>query len=300
LDKDQIPNIEGIDLSAFKDITLDNFKEVLDNQQFILYDDSLYFKDLGKINNRRYVLGFNLGLFKEEKKCRTEKIACFESFLLHKNKELKEAKRSRSYETARDAVVNELKRLKIKKYFQNPVLQQIEIKRTNKKEETTIVESFQITIEKKEDKIAGSEKLDGVCVFVSNHIQELNGTFLFPAEQIIKAYRDKTKIEDIFKHVKSFLKIRPFYVNTDNHVRAVYSICVMSYTLNKDLADRRKKIEGVDYLNSKNLYEPFRSCHYVTLMDKSSNSKKSEPVELTREQKQFWERLEITIKMPKK
>lgn len=300
LDKDQIPNIEGIDLAVFNDLTLDNFKKRLGNQKFIPYDDSLYFKDLGKINDQRYVLGFNPVLFKEEKKCRTEKIACFESFLVHKNKELKEAKRTRSYEATKQAVVNELRRLKIKKYFQDPVLQQIEIKRTNKKEETTIVESFQVTVEKKTNKITESQKLDGVCVFVSNHMQKLNDTFLFSAEQIIKAYRDKTKIEDIFKHVKLFLKIRPFYVNTDEHVRAVYSICVMSYTLDKDLADRRKKIEGVDYLNSKNLYEPFRSCHYVTLRDKSSNSKKSEPVELTEEQKQLLEKLDMEVKMPKK
>ena len=42
------------------------------------------------------------------------------------------------------------------------------------------------------------------------------------------------------------------YVNLDEHVRAVYSICVLAYFLNKDIADSRKKIEGIDYLNSKN------------------------------------------------
>jgi hypothetical protein len=30
------------------------------------------------------------------------------------------------------------------------------------------------------------------------------------AHSIIKAYRDKTKIEDVIKNMKSFLKIRPF------------------------------------------------------------------------------------------
>lgn len=295
LDKDQIPNIKGIDLSVFKNITLDNFKEHLSQQGFTRYDDYLYFKDLGLISERRYILGFNPVLFKEEKECRNEKVAFFENFLFQKNKELKQAKRSRNHETTKQAIVNELRRLKIKKYFHDPVLEHIEIKRANQKGKISIVESFQVTIEKKQDKIDISDKLDGVCVFVSNHIKKVNETFLFPAQEIIRAYRDKTKIEDVFKHIKSFLKIRPFYVNTNEHVRAVYSICVLAYALNKDLSERRKKIDGVDYLNSKNLYEPFRSCHYVTFRDKSSNKKKSEPVELTFEQKQLLMELNIRV-----
>ncbi len=45
----------------------------------------------------------------------------------------------------------------------------------------------------------------------------------------------------------------------------VYSIYVLAYFLNKDLAERQKRIEGIDYLNSKNLYEPFHNCDYVTI-----------------------------------
>ena len=300
LDKDQIPNIEGIDLSVFSDLTLDNFKEHLSNQQFNRYDDFLYFRDLGLINDRRYVLGFNPVLFKEERQCRNERITYFENFLLQKNKDLKEAKRSRKAETTKQSIVDELRRLKIKKYFHDPVLKEIGIKRTGKNGKMITVRSFQVTIQKKVDNITRSENLDGVCVFASNHTKSVNDAFLFSAEKIIKAYRDKTKIEDAFKHIKSFLRIRPFYVNTNEHVKAVYSICVLAYFLNNDFAKRRKKIEGVDYLNSKNLYEPFRSCHYVTLKDKSSNTRKSEPVELTCEQKNLLEKLNIKIEMPRK
>jgi transposase len=300
LDKDQIPNIQGIDLSMFSEFNFNNFKEHLSHQHFTRYDDFLYFKDLGLIQGRRYVLGFNPVMFKEEKECRNEKIAYFEDFLLQKNEELKKAKRSRNYEITKQVILNELKRLKIKKYFHTPVLEKITVKKTNKKGQTRIVKSFHIKIERKTDIIAGNEKLDGLCVFVSNHIEKVDNLFLFPAENIIKAYRDKTKIEDVFKHIKSFLKIRPFYVNTDDHVRAVYTICVLAYFLNKDLAQRRKIIEGIDYLNSKNLYEPFRSCHYITIKDKRSHIKKSEPVELTSEQKQLLKELNIDIKIPKK
>ena len=217
LDKDQIANIKGIDLSVFTGISFDNFKKRLLKQEFTYYDEFFYFKDLGLIGKQRYILGFNPVLFWDEKKCRNEKIA--------------------------------------------------------------------------DNKI-----LDGICVFISNHAESSDTHFLFSGEKIIKAYKDKIKIEDAFKQIKSFLKIRPFYVNLDEHVRAVYSICVPAYFLNKDLAERRKKIDGVDYLNSKNLYEPFRSCHYVTLKDKPSGSKKSKTVELTLEQESLLKQLQIKTK----
>ena len=86
-----------------------------------------------------------------------------------------------------------------------------------------------------------AERLDGLCVFISNHIERNDESFVFSGRQIICAYRDKTKIEDAFKHIKSFLKIRPFYVYLDAHVRAVYSICVLAYFLNKDLAERSNR-----------------------------------------------------------
>ena len=300
LDKDQIPSIEGIDLTVFRDLTLKNFKERLAQQHFTRYDESLYFRDLGQINHHRYLLGFNPIRFTEDREHRREKLAVFEQFLRETNTELQQAKRSRSHDATKQRILTQLKRLKIKKYFHTPMLQEVEIQRTNKNGERRLVRTFQVSIEKKTENIAQSELLDGLCVFVSNHTEIDQHIFCFPPEKMITAYRDKTKIEDAFKHIKSFLKIRPFHVNTDEHVRAAYSICVLSYFLNKDLAERRKKIDGVDYLNSKNLYEPFRSCHYVTVKDSASQRTKSAPIELTGQQQQLLQELNIQVTMPQK
>ncbi len=295
LDKDQIAKIESIDLSVFNDINFDNFKAHLCNHGFKQYDDSLLLKDLGQINKRRYVLGFNPVLFKEEGKNRQEKIAYFENFLSEKNNELQNAQRSRKRLSTQQCILNELKRLKIKKYFQEPDLSPIKIERKNKSGDTRMVDSFQITINKKDDIIAYWEKLDGVCVFISNHTEITDEMFCFSPEKIITAYREKTKIEDAFKHIKSFLKIRPFFVNTDAHVRAVYNISVLAYFINKDLAERRKKTENIDYLNSKNLYEPFREYHYTTIKDKTSGKLKSEAMQFSLKLKKYLTRLGLTM-----
>jgi transposase len=296
LDKNQIPGIAGMDLSVFAGISLSNFKARLSKRGYTCYDESLYFKDLGIIENQRYILGFNHVLFEDERKCRNEKFASFENFLIKKNKELRNATRSRDYDKTRQNIINELKRLKIKKYFHDPVLTEIKINKTNKRGKTTPVKSFQVTAEKTLATTTDRERLDGLCVFISNHIQSSGRQFIFSGKDIIKAYRDKTKIEDVFKHIKSFLKIRPFYVNLDEHVRAVYSICVLAYFLNKDIADSRKKIDGIDYLNSKNLYEPFCNGNCVTVKDKASGSKMKRTVELTSKQKYLLRELKIKVK----
>jgi transposase len=295
LDKDQIPKIASIDLSVFDDITVDNLKSHLFKHKFKQYDESLLYSDLGQINGRRYVLGFNPVLFKEERKNRQQKIAYFENYLREKNNELKDAKRSRKRLSTQQCILNELRRLKIKKYFQEPDLTPIKIERKNNNGETRMVDCFNITINKKDDMIAYWEQLDGVCVFISNHTEMNNNSFCFPPEKIIRAYREKTKIEDAFKHIKSFLKIRPFFVNTDAHVRAVYNISVLAYFINKDLAERRKKIENIDYLNSKNLYEPFREYHYTTMKDRISGKSKSEPMQFTPKLKKYLTQMGLKV-----
>ena len=112
----------------------------------------------------------------------------------------------------------------------------------------------------------------------------------FSPSKIIGAYRNKTKIEDVFKNVKSFLKIRPFFVNTEKHVKAVYTICILAYFLNKFLANQRKSAGEKDYLNSKELYAPFKNIDFVTLFDPISGQSATKSVELPKETKNILEK----------
>ncbi len=296
MDKDQIANIIGINISIFEDVTTENFRSKMSENEFIYYDDALFYKDLGQINNRRYVLGFNPVLFREERKIRYEKIKYFEEFVKKKNEILKEANRSRKYNPTRQTVIDELKRLKIRKYYEEPILREVHLQIQNKKGKLRIVKTFEIDIHSKNDIIHKAEKLDGLCVFVSNHTEICANEYCFTADKIITAYREKTKIEDAFKHIKSFIKIRPFYVNTNEHVIAVYSISMMAYFINKDLAERRKSIEGIDYLNSKRLYAPFEDYYYTTIKDKSNGTIKNEFMEFTPEINKYIKQMGIILK----
>ena len=280
LDRNQIPSC-GVSLEPFKELEIDKTGETVPLPSgFKKYDDQLYFEDAGLIGNKRYVLGFNPALFEEDRKNREEKLAHFKAYLKKENKDLKKAQRDRELEATKSRIIKELKRLKIKKYFEFPVFEPITVHRKLKDGTLKPVNSFQVQVKTKADIIKADKLLDGVCVFLTNHIEKQGRGFKMKPHTIIKAYRDKTKIEDVFKNVKSFLKLRPFFVNTNAHVKAVYTICILAYFINRYLANQRKSKGAKDYLNSNELYAPFKDIDIATLEDSNTGQSIQKAVEL--------------------
>jgi hypothetical protein len=57
--------------------------------------------------------------------------------------------------------------------------------------------------------------------------------------------------------------------------------------MNRYLSQKRKVSEGKDFLNSKQLYEPFKSCKLLTLLDELSGITKKDIIPLSAEQKEI-------------
>jgi transposase len=280
LDRNQIASC-GVSLEPFRGLEIDMDDGILTIPAgFQKYDDQLYFEEAGRIGNKRYVLGFNPILFKEDRQNREEKIAHFKAYLKKENKDLKKAQRDRESEATKSRIVKELQRLKIKKYFESPVLEPVTVQRKLKDGALKSVNSFQIQVKTNSDILKADQLLDGLCVFVTNHTEKRGRGFKVRPQTIIKTYRDKTKIEDVFKNVKSFLKLRPFFVNTTAHVKAVYTICILAYFLNRYLANQRKAAGEKDYLNSHELYAPFKDIDITTLADSNTGESIQKAVEL--------------------
>lgn len=288
LDHDQIPKVPNIDLSIFKDLDSQTaVKSIPKLSGFTEYDSDLYFTDLGISGDKRYIVGINPVRFIQDRKCRQEKIDCFQRFVASNNRLLNKAKRDRKEQPTLNNVTNELKRLKIRKYYETPQLTEISVPLTLKDGRRKNVKSFQVKVKKKPAKIATAKLTDGLCVFVTNHIEKDGASFQKSAKRIIQAYREKTQIEDAFKNIKSFVKIRPFFVNTDEHVKSVYTICVLSYFINRYLSQKRKASQGKDFLNSNQLYEPLKSCKLVKLLDQISGITKKDIIPVSAEQKEI-------------
>jgi transposase len=293
LDRNQIPTC-GINLEPFKGLSIDAVSKKVDRpSEFKKYDDELYFHDSGVIGNKRFVVGFNPTLFKEDRSNRDEKIDVFKAYLKKENKDLKNAQRDRQLDATKSRIINELKRLKIRKYYETPVLTPLTVQRTLKDGSVKQIHSFKVEIKMKDDVVKADKLLDGVCVFITNHIEKQGRGFRLPALAIIKAYRDKTKIEDVFKNVKSFLKLRPFFVNTDAHVDAVYTVCILGYFTNKYLSNQRKAIGEKDYLNSKELYAPFKDIDIATLEDSNTGQRIKKAVELPLDTMKLLEKIDM-------
>lgn len=292
LDKPQIPKVKGIDLRVFARLSENNAERDLRSLSgWKAFDEKVFYRDMGVVGELRHVLSVNVKLLREERKLRRQKLRQFDRFLKKFNAELKQARRDRQEGTTRRAVEEKVKKLKLTRFFEDPALKQVAVKRTLKDGLKKPVASFQVRLKKKPDALAEAKLLDGLCVFISNHVEKRGRGHSMSAERIIQAYRDKTEIEDAFKNMKSFLKIRPFFVNTDEHVRAVFTICVLAYHLNKTLALRRKEIEGKDYLNSDELYDPFRDSKLVTLKDPQTGARVSKVIPPSREAKDLLRRL---------
>jgi len=294
LDRNQIPS-SGVNLEPFEGLSTDKItKDVSMPPGFKKYDDELYFHDSGVIGNKRFVVGFNPTLFKEDRINRDEKIDVFKAYLKKENKDLKNAQRDRQFDATKSRIMNELRRLKLRKYYEAPVLQSITVQRKLKTGTDKHIKSFKAEIKIKDDVIKAEKLLDGVCVFVTNHTEKQGRGFRVRPQTIINAYRDKTKIEDVFKNVKSFLKLRPFFVNTNAHVEAVYTICILAYFVNKYLSNQRKAIGEKEYLNSKELYAPFKDIDIATLEDRNTGHAIRKAVKLPPDTKSLLERIGMT------
>jgi transposase len=270
LDKPQIPKVKGLNLVRIPEKSAEKTLGSLPG--FVRFDDKVFYKDLDVIDGLRYVFSFNVKLLREERMLRRQKLRQFDRFIKELNAELAEAKRDRDLEATKAKVLAQLRKLKIKRFYEDPVLESFTVEVTTKTGTTKTVASFQAKVKRIPPAIDEAKLLDGTCVFISNHVEKRGRGFAMNAKRILQAYRDKTEIEDAFKNMKSFLKIRPFFVNIEQHVRAVFTICVLAYHLNKSLALKRKQLEGYDYLNSRELYDPFKDSKQISMTDPATGS----------------------------
>ena len=255
--KNQIPKVSHINLNWFKEFTLANVdSEVkkLESNGFKKYDDDLYYRDMGDANvkdnaySRRYIVGFNPTLFKDERENRKEQIKKGFEYIESENEELSKAKRDRGEESTEKRIDENLKKLGVKGHIKYG-LETINVKTDKGK----TVKSFYCKYWKNENVVKVAECLDGVNVFITNHLKKEQecrpDNKKFDAVRIIRAYRDKNRVEEAFKGVKKFIKFEPIYVRTDQHVKAHYTICVLSYLLDLTITQKLREHE-IDEINS--------------------------------------------------
>jgi transposase len=221
---------------------------------FVKYDDQTYYENLEIVNGRRYVLIFNPVMFVDENNSREKLINRAKAYLEEESKALSNAEKSRNKSTTRNRIDKELKTMKADKFIDFD-LESLVIKKQGKE-----INSFRI-IPKETDAtkeaIRNSKRTDGLWVIVTNNTGKEEERKKLTEKDLISAYRDKNQIEQAFKDVKSFIKIQPFNVWEPKHVRAHYTICVLSYLLNITVTNRLREA-NIDIRSSQKIYEILR------------------------------------------
>lgn len=285
LDKNQIPNLKNVYIERFEILNSENMIEQIKKMMFVKYDDLTYYENLGIVDGRRYVLIFNPEMFVDENNSREKLIIRAKAYLEEESKALSNAEKSRNESTTRNRIDKELKTMKAEKFIDYD-LESLVIKKQGKE-----INSFRI-IPKETDAtkeaIRKAKRTDGLWVIVTNNTGKEEEGKKLTEEDLISAYRDKNQIEQAFKDVKSFIKIQPFNVWEPKHVRAHYTICVLSYLLNITVTNHLREA-NIDIRSSQKIYEILRDGIIGKMSLKSTGEESLNLMQLQSQQKMILE-----------
>ena len=220
---------------TYSNLLKDDQKGILPINGFYSANKKVFYRDLGVNNKMRHIVSFNVHIYKTEKNDRDRRIhqSLFginklNLLFLNRSKEL-------DFEEAEKQLLEVFKKNKTFQFFSytlKPIV-------TNNK-----IGSWRIEVKSLEDKIREASLTDGMMVYVTDHIEKKDKVnFNVSSFDIIDHYRNKYVVENAFRELKSFLDLRPFYVRTEDHVKAHYDIGIIAYFINNYIYE---KLSGSD------------------------------------------------------
>lgn len=191
---------------------------------FYSHDSNIFFKDLGVVDRKRYVVSFNYELFIKQHHERQKRIERALMTIAEKNEALENAKKDRDYNSTERDLLDIFSKNKVAPYFEyslKPLTSSFK------------AQSFKIECQIKQVKIQQDQLTDGILVFITDHVEMLNAQdFTVSAADIIGHYKGKYVVENAFREMKSFIALRPIYVWTEEHVKAHYDISIIACFIN--------------------------------------------------------------------
>jgi transposase len=263
MDRSQLKGISGLDFIIFSHLDPQNVDEQADKlHDFIKLNDNTYYREVKVEGKRRYILCFNPQLFKDQRQARSQAVVNFRLFTNNLNAELQEAKKSRQKKATYKKFKDVIKKYKLTDFI-DVTLQIINLKRKKDDETEQKIRTYRGTVKVDEEKMRLAGKLDGFWLLVTNHTEKEDGLFSVSAKQAITPYRDKVVIEAAFRDIKSFIEVAPVCVWTEAHVKAHYTICVLSHLINRTLTLRLHENKGnltKEIVTHEKLYEKLSNC----------------------------------------
>ncbi|MBW1613823.1 MAG: IS1634 family transposase [Deltaproteobacteria bacterium] len=253
LDKDQIETV--FDLESFVKNTrpklIKKFKEEISERQaagkkkfikpvngFYRLGKDRFYKDLGVMNGKRYVVSFNINIYEKMKTDRLNMIQSTCNTIDKINTEYHAAKKDRDDVPLENIITTAISKYRLKKIIT------YEVKPVKIKNKKDFVQSYEVKYSINDKELHEEEKHDGILIYITNHTEKLDDMYFnVSAGQIVQHYKNKYLIENAFRHLKSFADLRPFYVWLTEHVKAHVDICMIAYFINTHIYHRLSEAE---------------------------------------------------------
>lgn len=293
MDKNQIENITEIDFSTFPDLNPKKIDKQVDKlPEFKKINGNTYCREIKVDGKRRYILCFNPQLFKDQRKAREQAIAIFRTFVTNLNLELLGAKKSRQRKTTYSKFKKRFEKVKLSGFVD--VALSIKHVYRQKNGAKHKIRTYQGTVVVDDDKMCLAGKRDGFWLLVTNHSEKEDQEFKLKTEEAITPYREKEIIEEAFRDIKSFVKIEPVFVWTEDHVKAHYTICVLSYLINRTLSmhlHENKGDKSKEIVAHQKLFKESSKCMLDYIEVKNIQQKKYNLTKPSAKQKELLQRV---------
>ncbi|RZN34309.1 MAG: IS1634 family transposase [Methanosarcinales archaeon] len=257
MNKNQLPTVEGIETKRFKNFTENTIEKKILSIGLTKYDDKTYYEDLGVDNDkRRHVLVFSPYLLKTHRKARDILIEKAIEEIEQEKQSLLKAQKSRHVKPTEKKIDKILNKFNVSQFLSYNLKSTVLTKNNGSK-----IQTFNLIYEKNTEATKKAMLTDGIWMLVTNISETTEPKeYRLDPRELIKAYRDKNRVEEGFKEVKSFLKFQPTFVYTNKHVRTHYTICILSYLLDVTITNklRENKIEEVSSVNK--VYHILKRC----------------------------------------
>lgn len=263
MDKSQISGIADVDFFDFSKFNSKNIEEqVCKLTKFIKLNGNTYYREVKVDGRRRYILCFNPQLFKDQRTARDQAVENFKFFTNSLNAELLDAKKDRQRKATYKKFKNGITKFKLTNFVDATLrVKHVIRKKADGTEQKVRTYHGTVEVDEKKKKTAG--ELDGFWLLVTNHTERKGDSFSVTSQQAIAPYRDKVVIEAAFRDIKSFVQVAPVCVYTEAHVKAHYTICVLSHLINRTLTLRLHENDGKktkEIVSHEKLYKSLSNC----------------------------------------
>jgi transposase len=278
---DEIINFELIEKAKAFDLKneTNRIEKCLTKENFIFVKKNLFYQEIklsksqkehiekstSKLNleKRRYFLSFNPEMAYLKQKHRKQRVNEFLKWIEEYNKDLNQALGSRKKGSIEKLIKKELKRQRIFDVDIKYNLSKYTVENKNKEGRVKKATTYKITIEKITDEsYSVARKYDGLWILLTN-INDKDEIEFFRKSgfnDFFEIYRLKNRIEESFKIISDFVEIEPFYVYKPEHIKAHFTICVLSYLLDITILNKVRNNKGFNNMSLHSLFRELRKC----------------------------------------